>query len=365
MWYALDTVIGALLIGTWVNSMLLSIEMEQAIYYYTNFPNDNWMLKCLVTTALTVDAVSALCNYASVYLYCITHWGEPTYLQNQYWPVPLYLFATGLVASLVQSFLAVRYWNLTKNKLVTPILFLLILSAVRTYILIHSFHPSSTPPNQPCTQIGGAFSSAVTIATFPTYAERSKVRIPGTIFLVSEAVTDLCIALALIFEFRRIKTNFEETKSLLNRLVVQTLQTGTAGATLALAAVIAFLIDNETNVPTGFAYCLGHIYCLTMLSNLNFRTSSKANSSKGTSSGGVSGSRANRGPTQTMDDYGGIHVYKTAVVHIDRPKSSRPDFSAPCLSAENPVDQNSAVEIEMQVNDGESYHSKNPDLFSV
>ncbi|KAJ6626079.1 hypothetical protein B0H10DRAFT_572071 [Mycena sp. CBHHK59/15] len=322
--------------------MLLSIEMKQAFYYYTNFPNDNWMLKCLVTTVLTVDAVSVLSNYASVYLYCITHWGEPTYLQNQYWPVPLYLFATGLVASLVQSFLAVRYWNLSKNKLVTPILFLLILSA-----------------------IGGAFSSAVTIATFPTYAERSKVRIPGTIFLVSEAVTDLSIALALIFEFRRIKTNFKETKSLLNRLVVKTLQTGAAGATLALAAVIAFLIDNETNVPTGIAYCLGRIYCLTLLSNLNFRTSRKATSNKDTSSGRVSGSRANRGATQTMDDYGGIHVYKSAVVHIDRPKSSRPDFSAPCLSAENPVDQNSAVEIEIQVNDGESYHSKNPDLFSV
>ncbi|KAJ7800593.1 hypothetical protein B0H14DRAFT_3885507 [Mycena olivaceomarginata] len=267
-----DIVIGALLVGTWANSVLYTVEVIQAAHYYRHFKHDNWMLKLLVLSAIAIDSVSMSANYASVYLYTITHWGDLAYLQNQYWFDPLYIFATGVVAALAQSFLAGRYWLLTRNKFITLTLFIFITVAT-----------------------GGAFACGVTIAMFPEYTNRRKVIIPATTWLITEAVTDISIASALLWEFRKARSSFKETRSLLNRLVARTIQTGTAGASIALAVLVAFLANKESNVPTGIAYTLGHVYCITMLSNLNSRKIGKSWSGGGTSSGGNLETRGERG----------------------------------------------------------------------
>ncbi|KAJ6528234.1 hypothetical protein DFH09DRAFT_1371269 [Mycena vulgaris] len=347
----LDSILGALLVGTWANSILYTVEVIQAAYYYRHFKHDNWMLKLLVTSAIAIDSVSMIANYSSVYLYTITHWGNLAYLQNQYWashfsPVPLYVFATGAVAALSQGFLAVRYWLLTRNKFITLTLFFFITVAT-----------------------GGAFASAVTIAVFPRYDDRGNVIIPATTWFVSEAVADISIALALLLEFRKIKSSFRETRSLFNRLVAQTIQTGAAGATIALAILVAYLVNNESNVPTGIAYCLGHVYCLTMLANLNIRQTGNTRSSMATSSGanpGTRGERRNQAQSEGGDDKGGIHVHRTAVVHIDPPQTVLSTDSFKTNPGQGRPDDSPADEIEMTVNDSASYSSKKKqDLFDA
>ncbi|KAJ7277099.1 hypothetical protein C8J57DRAFT_1713604 [Mycena rebaudengoi] len=281
-----DIVLGALLVGTWANSALYTVEVIQAVYFYRNFKHDNWMLKLLVSSAIAIDSVSMIANYASVYLF-----------------ETLYLVATGVVTALVQSFLAGRYWLLTRSKFITIALFFFITVAA-----------------------GGAFACGVTLAIFPEYKNRRKVTIPAFFWLISEAVTDISIASALLWEFRKAKSSFKETRrrvcDLLNRLVAQTIQTGTAGATIALAVLVAFLVNKESNVPTGIAYTLGRVYCITMLANLNGRKIRKQWSGRGTSSGAnpeTRGERGNQERSEGDDEYGGIHVHRTALVHIDTP----------------------------------------------
>ncbi|KAJ6549810.1 hypothetical protein B0H19DRAFT_1073725 [Mycena capillaripes] len=226
--------LGPLLVATWANSVLYTVEVIQL----------------LVFSVIALDSVSMIANYASVYLYQITHWGDLAYLQNQYW--------ASLVAILAQGFLAARYWILTGNRFTTLTLF--------TFITVAA---------------GGAFATGVTLAIFPKYKDREKVIIPATTWLVSEAVTDISIALALLLELRNVKSSFKETRSMVNRLVARTIQTGTAGATIALVVLVAFLANKESNgvvlggllsipsshisVPTGIAYCIGRIYCITMV----------------------------------------------------------------------------------------------------
>ncbi|KAJ7669109.1 hypothetical protein B0H14DRAFT_3909643 [Mycena olivaceomarginata] len=306
-------------------------------HYYRHFKHDNWMLKLLVLSAISIDSVSMCANYASVYLYTITHWGDLAYVQNQYWFDPLYIFATGVVAALAQSFLAGRYWLLTRNKFITLTLFIFITVAT-----------------------GGAFACGVTIAMFPEYTNRRKVIIPATTWLITEAVTDISIASALLWEFRKAKSSFKETRSLLNRLVARTIQTGTAGASIALAVLVAFLANKESNVTAGIAYTLGHVYCITMLSNLNSRGIGKSWSGGGTSSGGnleTRGERGNQGRSEGGDEYGCIHVHRTAVVHIDTPQEflKNPSKSNP---GQDLLDDSPSVDIEMTANDSASYSSK-------
>ncbi|KAJ7062695.1 hypothetical protein C8F01DRAFT_1134974 [Mycena amicta] len=249
----LNATTGALLIGTWANSFLYMAELTQARYYFRHFKHDDWKLKAFVLLAVLVDTASTVGDYACVYLYTITHAGDRDYLAHQHWPIPLYLFTTAVIAILVQSFLVVRYWWFTRNILVT---------------LLNSFF---------CiVACGGAFACGVIIAIFPAFTEREKVKIPASIWLVIEAVADLSIAAAMLWELRKARPTLVDTRSVLDRLVVLTIRTGTATATLAVATVIAFLLNDETNISVGIAYTLGRVYVLSMLANLNVRRSGRS-----------------------------------------------------------------------------------------
>ncbi|KAJ7922027.1 hypothetical protein B0H13DRAFT_2317951 [Mycena leptocephala] len=245
-------------------------------------------------------------------------------------PVPLYVFSTGIVAALVQSFLVARYWNFTKNIFIT-----LILSAFVTVA------------------VGAAFASGVSISMYSAYKDRGRLRIPATIWLVAEAVTDISIAVSLLWEFWKVKPAFKDT----NRRVHDTYDRERFNASNAWSQYaeqtggtdhsnrfrwghnclrcphcsFRYLLNNQSNVPLGIAYCLGRVYILTMLANLNIRSSGRSGKSGGTgpsmgSSGGMPGTRGDRAATSARfegeDEYGGIQLHQTALsmVRIDNGK---------------------------------------------
>ncbi|KAF7362632.1 hypothetical protein MVEN_00612200 [Mycena venus] len=297
---ALDTITGAFLIGTWANSLLYTAELMQAMYYFSHFKHDDWKLKTLVTVAFLIDTVSIVVDYVCVYLYVITHAGDPLYLANTPWPLPFYVIATAIVAIVVQTFLVVRYWRVTQNTIVVLFLALLIASA-----------------------FGGSFACGLMIALYPAFKDRTKIKIPATIWLVTEVIVDLGIAAALLWELKKARDILGERRNVLDRLVAVTFQTGTAAAMLAVAALIAYLLKPESNLPGGITYTLGRIYVLTLLSNLNIRRSGKSYSSTGASSspgarGREPGSLAF--DVSGTDDPNDIHVHRTVrttIVSID------------------------------------------------
>ncbi|KAF7366626.1 hypothetical protein MSAN_00920500 [Mycena sanguinolenta] len=248
----LDAITGAPLIGTWASSLLYMAELLQAIHYFRTFKKDDWKLKSYVAVTFAIDTITAVADYIGVYLYTITHAGDLVYVTKQNWGVPLYMISTTTVALLVQSFLAFRYWRFTNNTIIVCFLSILILAA-----------------------FGGGFSSGLTIALFPAFKDRNKVQISATIWIVTQVAADLIIAGALVLELMKAKSVFKgqqrRVNNLLNRLVLYTIQTGTVTAVIAVLSLIAFLIDEETNIPVGVMYPLGRIYVLSMLMNLNIR----------------------------------------------------------------------------------------------
>ncbi|KAJ7447780.1 hypothetical protein B0H11DRAFT_2335129 [Mycena galericulata] len=313
----LDTVTGALLIGTWANSFLYMAELIQARYYFRHFKHDDWKLKTLVSVAFLVDTASTVGDFACVYLYTITHADDPVYLADQHWPIPLYLFTTAVVALLIQSFLVIRYWWFTRNILVT---------LLNSFLIIAAF--------------GGSFACGVMIVMFPAFTEREKVKIPVAIGLVTEAVADLSISAALLLELRKARPTSVKTQSVLDRLVALTIRTGTATATLAVAALIAFLLDDENNVSVGIAYTLGRVYVLSMFANLNVRRSVSPASM---ASGGVT-SAAGLGtltiPSTVTDDCGSSYFNHTVDIDSQQDVTFRNSFA-------KSLDDSRTAELEM------------------
>ncbi|KAJ6506675.1 hypothetical protein C8R45DRAFT_1090358 [Mycena sanguinolenta] len=262
------------------HQLLYTAELIQARQYFIRFKHDGWKLKMLVAAVFLIDTVSTVVDCICVYLYTITHAGDPEYLANTHWPLPFYVIATAVVAIAVQTFLVVRYQRFTKNTCIALSLALLIVSA-----------------------FGGSFACGLMISLYPTFKDRRKIKIPATIWLVTETMADLGIAAALLWELKRAQGMLKTRHSGVDRLVQVTFQTGTAAATLAVAALIAYLLEPESNLPGGITYILGRVYVLTLLANLNIRGSAEYSTEASSSpvSFDVGG----------IDDPSGIHVSRT------------------------------------------------------
>ncbi|KAF5362590.1 hypothetical protein D9757_013321 [Collybiopsis confluens] len=131
---------------------------------------------------------------------------------------------------------------------------------------------------------------------------------------VADGLGDVFISLALVWQLFSIKTSFSQTEgyalidictfdslpllgSTIKRLIRQIVQTGSASSIIAICTLIAFLKGNSSNgklsllkwrkqgltyrshyvVEALLAYLLEKIYVLTLLTNLNMRKLSHAN----------------------------------------------------------------------------------------
>ncbi|KAJ6472424.1 hypothetical protein C8R45DRAFT_1217734 [Mycena sanguinolenta] len=307
----LDTITGALLVGTWASSLLYTAEVIQFMYYFRHFKNDDWRLKSLVAVAFTVDTVSWLGDCAAVYLYTITHAGDLAYLSKGNWAFPLYIMTTCIVAILAQSFLIARYWLFTRNTLLVVVMGVLAFSS-----------------------FGGGFASGVILALFPGLEARSKVRATAPVWVSTQLSADFLIASALIWEFHKVTSTFivsqRRITNALNRVIILTVQTGSATSVVALAALVTYRVQPDSNVDIGIMYNLGRVYMLSMLLNLNIRTSGRSGTSRGGSSRTPTGAPSSivlAGLDTTVEDLGGIHVHRTAVVQI-KDKPSNADFKS-------------------------------------
>ncbi|KAF9018776.1 hypothetical protein BDZ89DRAFT_1073546 [Hymenopellis radicata] len=283
-----DDPLGSILIGTWISSMLFMLIIRETITYYTSFKSDALGVKIFVALAVLVDTVSLSGDFAEVYLYTISHWGDLKFLSNQTWPFTLYLATTGVTGLLVQSFLVNRYYALTKNWLICVFL---------TLCIIVSY--------------GGSLATVIILTRFNAYDQRFMIKIPVIVWLTMTSVTDVLIALVLIWQLYNMKTSFKTTEHLIQRLMRAAMQTGSTTSVIAISILVAYLANNTSNVGTALAFILGRVYILTLLYNLNIRKTSKKEGGTSTSDHDY---RSHRGPAVAME---GIHVQRTAVVHMD------------------------------------------------
>jgi len=251
-----DTILGALLVGTYGNSILYTLELVGVTRYYllaaSKRHKDTLPLQAMVYFIFLMDTVSTLATYASVYLYTITHWGDFLYLQTQYWPRAVSLITTGIVGTLVQCFLIYRYWRMSSNNYVTSLLILTMLAA-----------------------LGGCLATTVALLEYTSHNRWDRLSYYVMIWFSTSAATDIAIAFALLWQLNQINSPFKSTRSLIHKIMASTIRTGTVTSVFAVAALILFHTNERSNVSSAFVFCLGRVYALTMLYNLNNRSSLK------------------------------------------------------------------------------------------
>ncbi|KAJ7305615.1 hypothetical protein DFH08DRAFT_824914 [Mycena albidolilacea] len=277
----------ALLIGTWASSrlntgqLLYTAEILQAVYYFSNFKDDGWRMKLSPSSSTpSLQWENTLAYIFTLYLTLVWIKDEKSdlaYLSKQNWPQPVSL-------SLSKAFWYSGIGVFRK----------------RTRL---GFGGLTVPRPQGPYQ-GQSLRNGCT---------NTETHFPESIcsvWIVTQVSADLIIAAALVYEFQKAKSKFLEGRrrihNTLDRLILLTIQTGSATAVIAVMAFITFLINNETNMCAGIMFPLGRVYVLSMLLNLNIRVSGNGGSSQGTSRTGTSG--RDRGPIVFVHDTGTTHT---------------------------------------------------------
>ncbi|KAF7368760.1 hypothetical protein MVEN_00201100 [Mycena venus] len=278
-----DTAFGTTLIGTWASSLLAGLAVAQAAHYFSTFPNDSWTRKGLVIASLLFTFVALVGAYADAYLPLVTLWGNPAAFSTETWSVPVYTIFNSLVGFIVNSYLISRFYTLSKNIFITLLLEVIALTAFAM-----------------------AFISTL---LFPGIENFKKAEAVALIWAIATAASDVLIATSLIWTLGGMKASFKDTKRLIRRVIIRTIQNGCATSLVAIAGMIAVIFKIQSNIPTAFFFLLGSLYVLTLLSNFNLRDTGKSGSRN------YSSSRNN--PTNSSIVLEGIHVRRTTGRIVD------------------------------------------------
>ncbi|KAJ7443923.1 hypothetical protein B0H11DRAFT_452691 [Mycena galericulata] len=256
---SLDKAVGSLLLGTYLNSCLLMLEVYQIAYYFRHMSNDSWVMKTVVGVAGVVNAVDTWAAYDAVYLYAVTHWGNTQYLALQNWPIVVHFVAAGFVGALVQGFMLYRFWRMTRHSITVGVITLFSLAA-----------------------FAGSIGTAVDTAIHPYFSQRGDAGRYVTIWLIAGMIADVGIAASLVWRLNRVKTELQPEKSLIRRLITSAISTGTSTSIIAIIAVFAYLHEPSSNVSISVTFILGRVYSCTMLYLLNNRSKMRGEMPDGT-----------------------------------------------------------------------------------
>ncbi|KAF7362650.1 hypothetical protein MVEN_00614100 [Mycena venus] len=163
----------------------------------------------------------------------------------------------GVVATAVQFFFAWRIWQLTPSTIGRVAVALIIAVSLL--------------------QFSGTVGVTVYALLETNFAEITKVTVFADMWLGGGFVCDIIIAgtLTTILWRAKCRSGLESTETILNRLIINTVETGAITATLALIELALFKTMPETYYHITIEYILGRMYSNVLLATLNGRHRSR------------------------------------------------------------------------------------------
>ncbi|RXW20211.1 hypothetical protein EST38_g5627 [Candolleomyces aberdarensis] len=99
------------------------------------------------------------------------------------------------------------------------------------------------------------------------------LKAPITVHLISSVVCDVLITLSMVIIFYHYKkgTAFTATKSLLNALIIYTIENGLITSAWAIANLVVFFLRTQDVINVAFRYVIGSLYAIVLITTLNRR----------------------------------------------------------------------------------------------
>ncbi|KAJ6465392.1 hypothetical protein C8R45DRAFT_1023022 [Mycena sanguinolenta] len=245
----LDNTMGSMLLGVIVSAVLYGISLLQCLFYFTRYGRDPLYLKILVVTTVFLDTLHLSLVIHTVYHYLISNYYKNDSLQFMVWSVSLEALPTGVTAGLVQAFYAHRIWKMSQHNIFLTGLVLLLVVA-----------------NTVC----GTVWVVIAMGT-STYERLLRISHLTISINALSTATDVIITATLCFMLQQTRPASLETESMINRLILFTINTGLLTSLCAIAALVSLVVSPRTLIYASFYFCIGRLYSNALLASLNAR----------------------------------------------------------------------------------------------
>ncbi|KAF8195223.1 hypothetical protein K438DRAFT_1934373, partial [Mycena galopus ATCC 62051] len=286
-----DELLGYVLISSWFAAILYGVAICKAWEYVAHPSRANLgFRKALLLCCMVSCSVGMVGQFAGAYIPTVTFWGNTDAIQRWYWPGPVYLLCTCCTGIMVNGFLIHRLYRLTRSMCLALFLGCWVVTGLAGSILI-----------------------SVIIMTAKGDSPKTHAATSALVWTVGTAGADISIAIALIWKLCTVpvQSPVKTTNSLISRLIIAAIQTGTATSTVAIAILVSYyIVKDGSNAPTAFFYLIDPLYVLTLLYNLNLRPQGDTSTSEPT------GHSTDHSLTVEfcMD---AIHVHRSTVLSMD------------------------------------------------
>ncbi|EIW53728.1 uncharacterized protein TRAVEDRAFT_52848 [Trametes versicolor FP-101664 SS1] len=311
---ALDNTFGAVLLGTFVGLILYGLTLHQSYRYLRLYPNDSRALKCLVAFVVLLETITSVFSMHVCYFYLTTNYFNPEALLHGVWSLNLFPVASGIIMISAQSFFARRVWHLGARISKAVVLFAGTLCIV---------------------EIGFFIAASAEAFIIPTFAGFRRVT-----WLVSTGSTmavtaDMTLTAALIVFLHRSRTGLKRTDTMIDILILYSVNTGLLTGILNLLSLLFAFIRPGDLIYIGFGIVGAKMYATTLLAALNSRQSLASHGS------GISNDTNPFG-------FGG-----TAALHISRRTRGGSQVHAPQLRPSR-TEETSVIELKVPSHFGDT-----------
>ncbi|KIJ40870.1 hypothetical protein M422DRAFT_780556 [Sphaerobolus stellatus SS14] len=240
--------LGPLLIGLIINWGLLGILSMQVFIYHLSFPKDSKYNKTLVYSLFCLEMIQTIILTRDAWEWFINDWADPTRVGEfllEWFNLPV---MEGIIIGTVQLFFAWRIWFLGRSWL---------LSAV---IVVFALLGFST-----------AIATGIKVSRLRFWVDVGVLFPLVSVWYAANVIVDIIVAISMTYLLLRIKTNFDQTRLLLSRLIRLTIETGSLTAIVAIIDITLFNTTKGTNYHACAAIILAKLYTNTLMVVLNNR----------------------------------------------------------------------------------------------
>ncbi|KAF9524232.1 hypothetical protein CPB83DRAFT_861662 [Crepidotus variabilis] len=246
----LDSSYGLVLIGTIVSAVLHGACIIQAFSYFRQYKNDRWVIKGMVVTTVAVDGIHLILVTTGLYHYLIRSFHTPERLEYLTWTELIEALCVGINAAIVQTYYTYRIYKLSnKNYVLCGFVLLMILG-----------------------EVASGLAWVIMTMRMQTWQELLGIK-PITISIDALACfIDVVISTSLISILQRSKTGFKRSDTMINKLIILVINTGSLTAVVAISSLISVIIAPEKMIYAAIYFSLGRLYTNSLLTTLNSRS---------------------------------------------------------------------------------------------
>ncbi|KII84002.1 hypothetical protein PLICRDRAFT_435591 [Plicaturopsis crispa FD-325 SS-3] len=247
-----DNTLGALLVGGLVAIALWGVACTQTYIYFENtyrHARDRAWLRSLIAVLWVLDTFDSCLHAHILYHYLVSNFLDPLAMAVPVWSVIIHVFMTSLQDFIIRLLFARRVLRLSnRNWLLTSGIFAVSLLDLVCGIAI----------------TGRAFKVA-------SFAELNTMSWLFYLNFAAGTTADAYVASSLCYYLHKSRTGFPRTESLINVLMMYTINTGLLTAIDASLGMITYIVMPNNFIFLAFYLLLSKLYLNSYLASLNSR----------------------------------------------------------------------------------------------